>query len=70
MYSESRGEESCEDASGAPSLVFFPIKPRSHYMGAGRIEKGDSEIDRRSTLNSGSRQRVVEIYIFGTQTRF
>ena len=36
-------------------------------MGVGRIEKGDSEIDRRSFLNNGSRQCVVERYIFGSQ---
>ena len=27
VYSESRGEDSCEDVSGTPSLVFFPVKP-------------------------------------------
>ena len=71
MYCESRGEDSCEDVSVAPLLVFFPVNPRPHYMGVGRIEKGDSDIDRRSTLNRGSgcRQRVVERYIFGTQSR-
>ena len=56
MYSESRGEDSCEDVSGTPLLVFFPVKTPSNYMGVGRIEKGDSVIDRRSTLHSGSRQ--------------
>ena len=60
VYSKSRGEDSCEVVSGAPSLVFFPMNPRSHYMGVGRIEKEDSEIDRRSSLNNGSRQCVVQ----------
>ena len=67
VYSESRGEHFCEDASGVPLLVFFHVKPRSHRMGVGRIEKGDFEIDRMSVLNSGSRQCTVEIYIFRTQ---
>ena len=37
-----------------------------HGFGEDR-EKGDSEIDRRSVLNNGSRQCAVQIYIFGSQ---
>ena len=42
MYFLSRGADSCEDVSGTPLLVFFPVKPRPHYMGAGRIQGGES----------------------------
>ena len=29
-----------EDPSRAPLLVFFPVKPRPHYMVSGRVERG------------------------------
>ncbi len=28
-----------EDSSSVPLLVFFPVKPRTHYMVSGRVEK-------------------------------
>ena len=60
MYSESRDVDFFEDASGAPLLVVFPVKPRPHFMGVGRIEKGDSEIHRGSVLNSGSHIYIID----------
>ena len=65
-----------EDPSSAPLLVFFPVKPRPHYMVSGRVESREtppgSGISRptRSCLGGGgSRQRAVESYIFGSQPR-
>jgi hypothetical protein len=30
-----------EDTSRAPLLVFFPVKPRPHYMVSGMVERGN-----------------------------
>ena len=63
-----------EDPSRAPLLVFFPVKPRPHYMVSGRVERngtpGRRGVSRptQSVLGGcGSRQRAVESYIFGSQ---
>jgi hypothetical protein len=32
-------DDTREDPSRAPLLVFFPVKPRSHYMVSGRVER-------------------------------
>ena len=65
-----------EDTSRTPLLVFFPVKPRPHYMVSGRVESGDtrgSGISRPTQIclwGGGSRrQRAVESYIFGSQPR-
>ena len=65
-----------EDPSRAPLLVFFPVKPRSHYMVSGRVERsmtprgsGISRPTRICLLGGGSRQCDVKIYIFGSQPR-
>ena len=31
-----------EDTSRTPLLVFFPVKPRTHYMVSGRVERGNT----------------------------
>jgi hypothetical protein len=62
-----------EDPSRAPLLVFFPVKPRPHYMVSGRVERsvtpGGSVISRPTPAlgECGSRQRAGESYIFGSQ---
>jgi hypothetical protein len=32
-----------EDTSRAPLLVYFPVKPRSHYMVSGRVKSDDTQ---------------------------
>jgi hypothetical protein len=39
-----------EDTSRTPLLVFFPVKPRPHYMVSGRVERGKP--DERETVGS------------------
>jgi hypothetical protein len=62
-----------EDPSRVPLLVFFPVKPWTHYMVSGRVELGDtrgSGISQPTQIclwGGGSRQRAVENYIFGSQ---
>jgi hypothetical protein len=46
-----------EDPSSAPLLVFFPVKPRQHYMVSGRVESretpGGSGISRPTRICLG-----------------
>ena len=35
-------EDIREDPSSAPLLVFFPVKPRPHYMVSGRVESRET----------------------------
>jgi len=42
-----------EDPSRAPLLVFFPVKPQSHYMGEGRIERNGT------TLEEGGQEGII-----------
>ena len=46
----SRFKSTREDPSRAPLLVFFPVKPRPHYMVSGRVER--VEPDERETVGS------------------
>ena len=46
----SRIKSTREDPSRAPLLVFFPVKPRAHYMVSGRVER--VEPDERETVGS------------------
>jgi hypothetical protein len=45
-----------EDTSGVPLLVFFPVKPRSHYMVSGRVES-------RETPGGSGFSRPTRIYL-------
>jgi hypothetical protein len=50
-------EDIREDPSSAPLLVFFPVKPRPHYMVSGRVESretpGGSGISRPTRICLG-----------------
>ena len=65
-----------EDPSSEPLLVFFPVKPRTHYMVSGRVKRGNTRrvgncgISRPTRIwfwGCGSRQCAAESYIFGPQ---
>ena len=47
-------------------IGILPRETPATLHGCGEDREGGSEIDRKSVLNNGSRQRAVESHIFGS----
>jgi hypothetical protein len=60
-----------EDPSRTPSLVFFPVKPRPHYMVSGRIENSETPGGSgfsRPTQSTFGEVGVVNVPLKGTSS--